>query len=304
MHGIPNYDFMRYTKATTWFSTVLVVLSLLSIGIKGFNLGVDFTGGILMERQFGRIATADEVRQVLTGPELADLELGGAVVQPLDNPREMLLRLRAFEAAEIARIDEQLALVFDGVEERRTDFVTPVIGAELVRNALIALAISAFGVLGYVWYRFELKFAVAAIATSLHDVIIVLGVFSYFWREVNTPFIAAVLTVLGYSINDTIVVFDRIREHLTLRKAKPSVELVNLSLNETLSRTINTSLTTLLVVIALFLFGGETIRDFVMLLMIGVAIGTYSSIFLASPLWLWQRRREDAGTGTGAIAPR
>src|SRR5690625_236607 len=194
MHGIPQYNFMRYSKATMWLSAVLVVFSLASILIKGFNLGVDFTGGILMERHLGRAATADEVRQVLTGSELADLELGGAVVQPLDNPQDMLLRLRAFETEDIARIDEQLAIAFAGAEERRTEFVTPVIGAELVRNALIALAISAAGVLGYVWYRFEFNFAVAAIATSLHDVLIVLGVFSYFWREVNTPFIAAVLT--------------------------------------------------------------------------------------------------------------
>lgn len=304
MHGIPKYNFMRYSKATMWLSAVVVLLSLLSIAFKGFNLGVDFTGGILIERHLGRVAGADEVRQVLTGPELADLQLGGAVVQPLDNPRDVLIRLRAFEAEDIARVDEQLALAFDGAEERRTDFVTPVIGGELVRNALIALAISAMGVLGYVWYRFELKFAVAAIATSLHDVIIVLGVFSYFWREVNTPFIAAALTVLGYSINDTIVVFDRIREHLDLRKAKPSSQLVNLSINETLSRTVNTSVTTLLVIVAMFLFGGETIRDFVMLLMIGVAVGTYSSIFVASPLWLKLRGEEEARSGAGATALR
>lgn len=304
MHGIPNYNFMRYSKATMWLSAVLVILSLLSIGIKGFNLGVDFTGGILIERHFGTPATADEVRQVLLSPELANLDLGGAVVQPLDDPHDVLIRVRSFDAGEIARIDEQLAAAFDGAEELRTDFVTPVIGAELVRNALIALAFSSLGVLGYVWFRFELKFAVAAIAASLHDVIIVLGVFSYFWREVNTPFIAAVLTVLGYSINDTIVIFDRIREHLDVRKAKPSVELVNLSLNETLSRTINTSLTTLLVVIALFLFGGETIRDFVMLLMIGVAVATYSSTFLASPLWLWWRQKDDVRARAGTAAAR
>lgn len=304
MRGIPNYDFMRFSKATMWLSVVLVVLSLLSIGIKGFNLGVDFTGGILMERHFGRAATAAEVRDVLTGPELEDLDLGGAVVQPLDDPQDVLIRLRAFEATEIARIDDQLAVHFEGAEERRTDFVTPVIGAELVRNALLALALSSLGVLGYVWYRFEWRFAVSAIATSLHDVIIVLGVFSYFWREVNTPFIAAALTVLGYSINDTIVVFDRIREHVDLRKAKPSAALVNTSLNETLSRTINTSLTTLSVVITMFLFGGETIRDFVMLLMIGVAVGTYSSIYLASPLWLRFAQAEGGRTGSGAAASR
>lgn len=304
MHGIPNYNFMRYSKATTWLSAALIILSLLSIGIKGFNLGVDFTGGILIERHFGMPATAAEVRDVLQGAALADLNLGGAVVQPLDNPRDMLIRVRAFEASDIVRIDEQLALAFGGAEELRTDFVTPVIGGELVRNALIALAISALGVLGYVWFRFELKFAVSAVVTSLHDVIIVLGVFSYFWREINTPFIAAVLTVLGYSINDTIVIFDRIREHLNVRKAKPSVELVNLSLNETLSRTINTSLTTLLVVVAMFLFGGETIRDFVMLLMIGIVAGTYSSIFLASPMWLWWRQKDDVRAGAGTAAAR
>lgn len=304
MRGIPRYDFMRYSKATMWLSAALVLLSLLSIGLKGFNLGIDFTGGILLDRQLGRAATAAEVRDVLQNPALADLNLGGAVVQPLDEPGAMLIRVGLFDAADIARIDGQLADAFEGVTERRTDFVTPVIGAELVRNALIALAISAAGVLGYVWFRFELKFAVAAIATSLHDVIIVLGVFSYFWREINTPFIAAVLTVLGYSINDTIVIFDRIREHLQGGKTKPSAELVNLSLNETLSRTINTSLTTLFVVVTMFLFGGETIRDFVMLLMIGIVVGTYSSIFLASPLWLQWRLKDDPRRRTSHASTR
>lgn len=289
MNSVPSFNFIRYSKLTIAISAVLVVLSILSMVVRGFNLGIDFTGGVLLERNVGREVTAAEVREVLQSPQLADLNLSGAIVQPLSEQGGVLIRFASETTADVPRIDEALAAAFGSVEDRRTEFVGPVIGAELVRNALFALTLAAVGMLIYLWFRFEVKFSVVAIATVLHNVIVVLGVVSFFQLEVNSPFIAAILTVLGYSINDTIVIFDRIREHLQLRNEKPSADMVNRSLNETLTRTINTGLTTLLVVVSLLLFGGETIRDFMIVLLVGIVVGAYASVFLASPIWLWWR---------------
>lgn len=289
MNSVPSFNFIRYSKLTIAISAVLLVLSILSMVVRGFNLGIDFTGGVLLERNVGREVTAAEVREVLQSPQLADLNLSGAIVQPLSEQGGVLIRFASETTADVARIDEALAAAFGSVEDRRTEFVGPVIGEELVRNALFALTLAAVGMLIYLWFRFEVKFSVVAIATVLHNVIVVLGVVSFFQLEVNSPFIAAILTVLGYSINDTIVIFDRIREHLQLRNEKPSADMVNRSLNETLTRTINTGLTTLLVVVSLLLFGGETIRDFMIVLLVGIVVGAYASVFLASPIWLWWR---------------
>ncbi|HLT57745.1 MAG TPA: protein translocase subunit SecF [Limnochordales bacterium] len=287
-----RFNFMRYGKATLTLSAVLVLLSLLSIAGRGFNFGIDFTGGTLIERQFNRPVTADEVRAVLTGAALADLDLGAAVIQPLDDPRDVLIRTRPLTNDQIERVDGALAEALGGVEIRRTELVGPVIGAELVRRALLAVAFASLGILVYVWFRFEFKFAVAAIAALLHDAIVSAGVVSLLGVEVNSPFIAAILTVVGYSLNATIVIFDRVRENLQLRKNESLVELINRSLNETLARTVNTSLTTLLVVATLFVFGGSTLRDFILVLLVGLSVGTYSSIFVANPLWLALKGRE------------
>lgn len=304
MRGVPSFNFMRWSKTTVALAAVLLVLSLFSMLFKGFNLGIDFTGGLLLERHLGRAATAAEVREALQAPELADLNLSGAIIQPLDDPRDVLIRFPSQSSADAARVDEVLARVFGSVDARRTEFVGPVIGAELVRNALWALALSAAGMLLYLWFRFEVRFSVVAIATVLHNVLIVLGVVSFFSFEINSPFIAAILTVLGYSINDTIVIFDRIREHLQVRQERPSAELVNRSLNETLARTINTGLTTLLVVVSLLVFGGETIRELMITLAVGIVVGAFSSVFVASPLWLWWRLRDAAKPGAGAAPAR
>lgn len=301
MSKVPSYNFLRYSRITIGISAVLVLLSVLSMLVKGFNLGIDFTGGVLLERHLGQAVTAADVREALQSPELADLNLGGAVVQPLTDPRDVLIRFASESTEDVARIDRVLADAFGGVEDRRTEFVGPVIGAELVRNALIALALASVGMLAYMWFRFEVRFSVVAIGTVLHNVVVVLGFVSLLGLEINSPFIAAILTVLGYSINDTIVIFDRIREHLNVRQEKPSAEMVNLSLNETLSRTINTGVTTLLVIISLLLLGGETIRGFMLVLLVGVLVGAYASVFLASPIWLAWRQRDDARLRGGAL---
>lgn len=291
--GQTRINFMRYGKATLTLSAVLVVLSLISLGVRGLNLGIDFTGGTLLERQLGRPVTADDVRQVLASPQLADLDVAGAVIQPLDDPHDVLIRTRPLSSQEIERVDAALGDAFGSVEILRTELVGPVVGAELVRRALLAVALASLGILVYVSLRFEFKFAVAAIAALLHDAIIATGVVSALGVEVNSPFIAAILTVIGYSLNATIVIFDRVRENLRIRKGESLFDLLNRSLNETLARTIHTSATTLLALVTLFIFGGSTLRDFILVLLVGVTVGTYSSMMVANPLWwLWKEREE------------
>ncbi|HEY8496324.1 MAG TPA: protein translocase subunit SecF [Limnochordales bacterium] len=301
--GQTRFNFMRYGKATLALSAVLVVLSLINLGVRGLNLGIDFTGGTLLERQLGRPVTAGDVRQVLASAELADLDVAGAVIQPLDDPHDVLIRTRPLTSEEIERLDAALAGAFGSVEILRTELVGPVIGAELVRRALLAVALASLGILVYVSLRFEFKFAVASIVALLHDAIIATGVVSALGVEVNSPFIAAILTVIGYSLNATIVIFDRVRENLQLRKGESIFDLLNRSLNETLARTIHTSATTLLVVVTLFLFGGSTLRDFMLVLLVGLTVGTYSSMMVANPLWWLWKEREERRRGEASPAP-
>ena len=280
-------------------SAVLVVASLVLLFTKGLNLGIDFRGGTLLERAIPGQVTANAVREVLTGGELAHLGLGGSTVQPLADESTadrtvMLIRTHAFEnPGAVAEIDAALEAAFGEVEVRRTELVGPVIGAELVRQALWALGIAFVAMVIYISLRFEFRFGVAALVALMHDVVVALGVVSLLGSEVNTPFVAAILTIVGYSINDTIVVFDRIRENLSTRRRESLAEIVNTSVRQTIMRSINTSATTLVVLFALYFFGGSTIKDFTLTLLVGIFAGTYSSIFVASPLWwIWRQAGE------------
>lgn len=285
-------NFVRYRKPAFIFSAVMVALSIISLLYPGLNLGVDFTGGTLLERRTEQNVTTEQVRRILDDA-IPEVDLSGAVVQLLDQPNEFMVRTRPLDNAEIIRIDQAFAGHFGSLVELKTDVVGPVIGKELVRNAIIAIAVSALGILAYISWRFEYRFAAVALVCLLHDVLIVLGFFALMGREVNSPFVAAVLTVLGYSINNTIVVFDRIRENMRLKKKQGYEVLVNSSLNQTLARSINTSITTLLVIVMLVIFGGSAIGDFAMALLIGVLFGTYSSLFVAGPLWMtWMERKK------------
>jgi len=285
-------NFVRYRKPAFIFSAVMVALSIISLLYPGLNLGVDFTGGTLLERRTEQNVTTEQVRRILDDA-IPEVDLSGAVVQLLDQPNEFMVRTRPLDNAEIIRIDQAFAGHFGSLVELKTDVVGPVIGKELVRNAIIAIAVSALGILAYISWRFEYRFAAVAVVCLLHDVLIVLGFFALMGREVNSPFVAAVLTVLGYSINNTIVVFDRIRESMRLKKKQGYEVLVNSSLNQTLARSINTSITTLLVIVMLVIFGGSAIGDFAMALLIGVLFGTYSSLFVAGPLWMtWMERKK------------
>lgn len=281
-------------------SGILVAIGIIALLARGLNLGVDFTGGSLLRLRFERPVTASEVSGVLTSRELADMDLRKAVVQPIRGTSDVQVRAqvggRPLNDEQVGRIVAALSQKMGQVSVIESQMVEGIIGRELLGRALMALVIACIGIVIYVSLRFEFRFAVAAILALIHDTIIVLGAFALMGRQVNSPFIAAVLTIIGYSINDTIVIFDKIRENLRLRKKETLEELTNKSILQTLTRSLNTMITTLLAVFALFFFGGASIRDFSLALIIGLTTGTYSSIFVASPIWLewrmWDRARQ------------
>lgn len=280
-------NFMGYSKYAMIFSAVLIVISIASLFARGLNLGIDFTGGTIIEVGYEQ--------PVDLGPVRAALEtsgFGNALVQHFGTARDVLIRLAPQEGQAQARVADEilrtLATTSQGgqVEMRRVEFVGPQVGEELRDQGGLAILFALFGILIYVALRFEYRFSLGAIAALMHDVIITIGFFSLFGVEFDLTVLAAILAVIGYSLNDTIVVFDRIRENFRkLRKATP-LEVMNGSINQTLARTLVTSLTTLLVLTALFLLGGEVIHSFALALIIGVVVGTYSSIYVASSLVL------------------
>lgn len=302
MSGKPGTEALPGRAFVISLSALLMVLTIVSLLTRGLNFGVDFTGGTLLERRLERPVTAAEVREVLTGPALADLELS-PVVQALDDPRDVLVRVRALEPAEVERVDRALAEAFGQLDVLRTELVGPVIGAELVRKAIWALLLSFVGVLIYLSFRFQFKYGAVAVAAVVHDALVVLGVVSFIQQELDTAFIAAILTVVGYSLNATIIIFDRVRENMRLRKREPVADIVGRSVRQTLSRSINTTFTTLLTVGALLFFGGPTIRGFALALAVGLIAGTYSSVLLAGHLWALWKEREEARRGADAGVP-
>ena len=276
-----NFDFMKYRRIATIISGILIIISLASLAIRGLNLGVDFTGGAVIEVGYPSNANVDDIR--------ATLEKSGfdASVQSFGTDKDILIRLAPEkEGANKANISERVLKVLQkqtpGVEMRRVEFVGPQIGDELREQGGIAMLLALAGILIYVTLRFEFRFSVGSVIALLHDVIITLGFFSVTRIEFDLTILAAILAIIGYSLNDTIVVFDRVRENF-IRLRKESTEgSLNISINQTLSRTIVTSLTTLLVLVALFYFGGEIIHGFALAMILGVVVGTYSSIYIAS----------------------
>jgi preprotein translocase subunit SecF len=280
-----NIDFMSKRKLAVIFSSILIVISIASLAIQGLNLGVDFTGGTLVEVGYDEVVELESIRS-----SLAASEFGEATVQYFGSASDVLIRVAPREGVNTAEISGSiLELLRSGgqaVEMRRVEFVGPQVGEELTEDGGLAMIYALLGILIYVALRFQMRFSFGAIAALVHDVIITIGVFSVLKLDFDLTVLAALLAVIGYSLNDTIVVFDRIRENFhKMRKATP-IEVMNASLNQTLSRTIMTSVTTLLVLAALFLVGGEIIHGFSTALIIGVLIGTYSSIFVASPVTL------------------
>lgn len=277
-----NIDFMRWRVIGLVFSTAISIAAIASVLIQGLNLSIEFTGGTVVELAYAQPADLESIRETLK-----ESEFGGGVVQNFGGQTQVLLRLPpsgniAQGDAANADFGMRIGKLLPDAEVRRVEFVGPQVGEELAEDAIIAALLALSGILVYVMLRFTLKFSVGAIMATIHDVLVIIGFFSLTRMEFDLTALAAVLTIMGYSINDTIVVFDRIRENFrSQRKASP-IAVMNLALNQTLSRTINLTILILLTVLSLYFLGGEMIRGFSIALIIGILVGTYSSIYVAS----------------------
>ena len=279
-----NLAFIPKRKIFMAFSALLVLASIFMFLGKGLNYGIDFKGGIMLEVRTEKASDIAEMRSIL-----GNLGLGEVSLQEFGQPTDILIRIQRQDGDEKAQqeaINKIKAILGTSVEYRRTEFVGPKVSDELFWDGLTAVSLAIFAILIYIWFRFEWQFGFAAIFALSHDVITTIGIFALMGFEFNLSTVAAVLTIAGYSINDTVVVFDRVRENLRKYKKLPFSELLNNSINQTLSRTVITSVTTLLALLALYFLGGEVIRDFSFAMIWGVLIGTYSSIFLAVPILL------------------
>jgi len=298
MKGIISYipddtaiPFMKRRLIGFILSGLLIGFGVVDLFAQGLNLGIDFRGGILLEVGTDGPANLSEMRG-----KLGALNLGEVNLQGFGADDVVLIRVQKqageedAQAAAIGKIKETLG---EGIEIRRQEFVGPQVGSELIRAGLLAILFSLGGILVYVWFRFEWQFAVAAVIALMHDTIATVAMFSLTQMEFNLSTVAAVLMVAGYSINDTVVVFDRMRENMRKYKRRPLAEIIDLSLNETLTRTLLTSGTTLLALVALFIFGGEVIRGFTVALFWGILVGTYSSILIAAPLLIFLKLRPE-----------
>ena len=288
-----NYRFIALRKRAYIVSIVLILASVASLAVQSLNFGIDFVGGTLIEVRTKGPADISGMRQTLSA-----LDRGEVGLQEFGQPTDVLIRIQqqpggdAAQQATVAAVKEALG---DSVEEyRRVEVVGPKVGGELIEAGAISVALALLAIMAYIWFRFEWQFGVGAVLALAHDVITTVGIFSILQLEFNLSTVAAVLTIAGYSINDTVVVFDRVRENLRRYKTLPMIDLLNRSVNETLSRTVMTSVTTLLALLSLFFLGGEVIRDFAFAMIWGVIIGTYSSVWIASATLLWMGVRPSA----------
>ena len=279
-----NIEFSNYYKKMNILSSMLIFLSVLVLLIKGLNLGIDFKGGTLIEvRAENTIINIAEIRQ-----SLLKMELGDVAVKKFGKENDYLVKIEMTDANNInfiKSINDKLSSDLGSVINfRRVENVGPKVSKELLRSGLLAITLSLAAMLIYIWIRFEWQFSLGAIIALIHDVIITVGIFSYLSYEVNLSIVAAVLTIVGYSMNDTVVIFDRIRENLKKYSKISISDISNTSTNETLSRTLITSVTTLLALFSIYIFGGAILKGFSFAMIIGVIVGTYSSIFVATPI--------------------
>jgi preprotein translocase subunit SecF len=277
-----SYDFLGKRKLAFGLSGLLLLISIVSLSVRGLNFGLDFTGGTLIELGYPQAVDLVQVRN-----SLEDGGFGEAVVQHFGTAQDVLVRLAPKENVTSAVLSNQVIDALQSasgekIDVRRVEFVGPQVGEELTEDGGLAVLYALICIFIYVFFRFEWRFAFGAVAALFHDVLITLGVFSVLQLDFDLTVLAACLAVIGYSLNDTIVVFDRIRENFRKMRKGTTVEIMNTSLNQTLSRTLMTSFTTLLVLIALIILGGELIRGFAAALIIGIVVGTYSSIYVAS----------------------
>ena len=278
-----NIDFMKYRKPGYALSIALVVLSIACMAFKGFNYGIDFSGGILIEMKSDHVINMEEVRHKLAKVELDEVNLQSIG----DAGNEMMIRAQTKvldEKAQMKAVNAIKEVLGSEYDYRRVELVGPQVGDELKKAGVIASLIAVLAITLYIWFRFEWQFAIGAMVGLMHDILVTVGLLSLFHFDISLTTIAAVLTLAGYSVNDTVVNYDRIRENLRKYKKMPQYDLLNKSVNDIFSRTILTGLTTLLAALALFIFGGDTLRSFSFTIVLGVIIGTYSSIYVSSTM--------------------
>ncbi len=293
---MPKFDIAGHRKIWFLISLVLIIPGFICMGVRGFNFGIDFTGGTIMDLRFEQPVTLSDVRSSLAKYDLdgSTIQLAGAE-SGIESSENVMIRTVDLEENQRKEVMASLTQDVGSYTVLREEKVGATIGGELITNAVLALVISWALIILYVAYRFEWRFGVSAVLALIHDIIIVLAVFSFTQRQIDSSFIAALLTIVGYSINDTIVIFDRIRENLKLhfRRGGDIDELVNRSIYQTLTRSLYTVFTVLFTTFALYWFGGETTKDFAFALLVGFASGCYSSIFIASQLWIELRNRTE-----------
>ena len=296
MRRMPKFDIAGHRRIWFLLSLVLIIPGFICMGVRGFNFGIDFTGGTIIDLRFEQPVTLSDVRS-----SLAKYDLDGSTIQlsgdeaAVESSENVMIRTIDLEEQQRKEVMASLTQDVGPYTVLREEKVGATIGGELITNAVLALVISWGLIILYVAYRFEWRFGVSAVLALIHDIIIVLAVFSFTQRQIDSSFIAALLTIVGYSINDTIVIFDRIRENLKLhfRRGGDVNELVNRSIYQTLTRSLYTVFTVLFTTFALYWFGGETTKDFAFALLVGFASGCYSSIFIASQLWIELRNRTE-----------
>ena len=281
-----DIPFMKFRKISAIISTSIFIASILFLVFRGLNLGVDFTGGTLMEVSYPQAANLEEIRSTLK-----QIDLPEAQVQNFGTNSDVLIRLPVVESLSLADLSEKIALTLKqsdpALKIERVESVGSQVGDELYEDGALAILFVAIGIMLYLWLRFEWRFAVAAIVANMHDVVIILGFFAFFQWEFNLTVLAAVLAVLGYSVNESVVVFDRVRENFRVMRKSSVTEVVNNAITRTMSRTIMTHLSTQTVVICMLIFGGEILHNFSIALTIGILFGIYSSIMVGCPLAIW-----------------
>lgn len=274
-----SINFMAQRKWAAVFSILLFIASIVSLVVHGLNFGLDFTGGTQITLSYAKPADFNAIRNQLTQAGFEE-----AVVQAYGTSRDVLIRIPPQKTLSDQALRDRISEVLPGARVEQIEYIGPQVGKTLVTNGILAILVALLATMAYIAFRFEMRFAVSAAVALIHDPILILGIFSFFHLTFDLIALAALLTVIGYSLNDTIVVYDRVRENFRrVRKGTPT-EIMNLSINQTLSRTIMTSGLTLLVVVALFIFGGEMMHGFSLALIIGIVIGTYSSIYVAGSL--------------------
>ena len=282
--GEKKFDFVKNRKTAYFISSVIILIGLISIIFQGFNYGIDFAGGTLLQIRFDKPVSTTEVRNVLS-----EFNLSQSTIQNLSE-NEFVIRTERIGSEQRKGILSAFRENLTDLEILRVETVGPVIGDNLKKLAFYALLFAFIGIILYITMRFEFKFSIISILALLHDTLIVLGIFSLLQKEITISIIAAVLTIIGYSLNNTIVILDRLRENIKFKTREPFENLINMSINQSLSRTINTALTTIIPILTLYFFGGNILSDFALALFIGMVAGTYSSIFIASPLLIeWNK---------------